>query len=201
MAPPTEPDNLITLVRRCQQGDVTAFDALFERLRGPIFAYLLRLVGDRHAAEDLTQEVFIRALEHLDSYREQGRFEAWLFRIAINQARDWGRRRRSSHQLVGGAVDNDDPATTSAVDRPVDDPPEAAMESRDEVSRLEAALAQLEPAEREVLMLRHFSDLSFREIAEALQCPIGTVLARGHRALIKLRERLTAPDGGQECIK
>lgn len=194
MAPPREPDNLITLVRRCRQGDATAFDALFERLRGPVFAYLLRLVGDRHSAEDLTQEVFLKALEHLDSYREQGKFEAWLFRIAINQARDWGRRRRSSHQIIGGAAENDSDSATLAVDRAVHDPPEAAMENRDEFSRLEAAMAQLETSEREVLMLRHYGDLSFREIADTLNCPLGTVLARGHRALIKLREKLTASE-------
>ncbi len=201
MAPPTDTENLILLVRRCRQGDTTAFDALHERLRGPVFAYLLRLVGDRHAAEDLTQEVFLRALEHLDSYREQGRFEAWLFRIAINQARDWGRRRRSSHMVVGGMVSEDDPSVSGPVDRPIDDPPEARMQKSEEAGRLEAALATLDAGEREVLMLRHYADLSFREIAEALKCPIGTVLARGHRALIKLRDRLQVPDDGRESVK
>ena len=79
------------------------------------------------------------------------------------------------------------------MDRPVEQSPEAALVLNEQVSRLEVGLASLEADEREVLILRHYSGLSFREIAGIMDAPLGTVLARSHRALLKLRERIGEP--------
>lgn len=186
---PTDPQLLVTLLDRCRNGDGQAFQRVFDMFRGPLYSYLARTTGDRHLAEDLLQDTFLRMVENLDRYEESGRFQAWLFRIAANRVRDWARR-KSHSERVGGVSDPDDPESTGVVDRSVDAPPEAQLEQTEQVRRLEAAVAGLESEERQVLILRHYSGLSFKEIAGIMGAPLGTVLARGHRALGKLRERM-----------
>jgi len=194
MPPQADPEHLRDLVDRCRRGDDRAFDAVFHMFRGPLYSYLARTTGDRHLAEDFLQDVFLRMVENLDRYEESGRFQAWLFRIAANRVRDWARR-RSHTERVGGAAEPGNPGGTTAVDRPVEQPPEAALVMDEQVRRLEAGLQSLEADERQVLVLRHYSGLSFKEIADIMGAPLGTVLARSHRALIKLRERIGEPAG------
>jgi RNA polymerase sigma-70 factor (ECF subfamily) len=194
MAPLEGSENLAGLVARCQRGDSEAFDRVFDLLRGPIYSYLSRTTGDRHLAEDLLQDVFLRMVENIGRYEESGRFEAWLFRIAANRVRDWARRKGHTER-VGGTAPQDDPDGPAVVDRPIEAPPDVALMQREEAELLAWALKSLEPEEREVLILRHYSDLSFREIAGISQCPIGTVLARSHRALLKLREKMRSAGG------
>ena len=187
-----DPERLRHLVDRCRQGDGQAFETVFHMFRGPLYSYLARTTGDRHLAEDFLQDVFLRMVENLDRYEESGRFQAWLFRIAANRVRDWARR-RSHTERVGGAADRDSPAGTTAVDRPLEQSPETELVLNEQISQLEVGLASLEADEREVLILRHYSGLSFREIAGIMDAPLGTVLARSHRALLKLRERIGEP--------
>lgn len=184
-----DPEYLTTLVARCREGDAEAFERVFHMFRGPLYSYLARTTGDRHLAEDLLQDTFLRVVEHLDRYEESGRFQAWLFRIAANRVRDWARR-RSRTERVGGAAERDGAEGTAAVDRPVEHPPDGAMLQAEQIHLLEGAMGTLESDEREVLVLRHYSGLSFREIAEIMEAPLGTVLARSHRALGKLRDRM-----------
>jgi RNA polymerase sigma-70 factor, ECF subfamily len=193
MPPDVDPQLLGTLVTRCREGDGAAFDQIFNMFRGPLYSYLARTTGDRHLAEDLLQDTFLRMVKHLDRYEESGKFKAWLFRIAANRVRDWARR-RSRSERVGGASRGDDEDGTTVVDRPVEAPPEAAAIHQEAVGQLEMELAALDADEREVLVLRHYSGLSFREIADIMGAPLGTVLARGHRALGKLRERMQRPE-------
>jgi RNA polymerase sigma-70 factor (ECF subfamily) len=195
MAPPSDPKLLVSLLDRCRHGDGDAFQRIFDMFRGPIYSYLARTTGDRHLAEDLLQDTFLRMIQNLDRYEESGRFQAWLFRIAANRVRDWARR-KSHSERVGGAADPDDPDSTGTVDRPVDVPPETRMEQSEEIRLLEGAVAGLEYDERQVLILRHYSDLSFKEIADIMNAPLGTVLARSHRALAKLRERMAEASDG-----
>ena len=185
----TDAEVLRRLVRRCREGDGEAFDQVFARFRGPLYAYLARTTGDAHLAQDMLQDVFLRMVENLDRYRESGRFEAWLFRIAANRVRDWARRRRR-REFVGGPAGGPEEDVGLTVDRAVHRPPEDPLIRQEESRRLEAALATLSDGERELLVLRHYGGLSFREIAEAVGAPLGTVLARSHRALLKLRDAL-----------
>lgn len=189
MPPQVDREYLTALVTRCREGDGEAFERVFDMFRGPLYSYLARMTGDRHLAEDLLQDVFLRMVEHLDRYEESGRFQAWLFRIAANRVRDWARR-RSRSERVGGTAEADDEQGTAVVDRAVDAPPDAPLLASEQVRLLQQVLANLEADEREVLVLRHYSGLSFREIADIMSCPLGTVLARSHRALAKLRERM-----------
>jgi RNA polymerase sigma-70 factor (ECF subfamily) len=184
---------LTALIAAAQRGDAQALHGLVDRYSSRLFGFLFRLCGRRNEAEDLMQEVFVRIVRTIERYRDDGRFEAWLFRIAANLVRDSIRRRRRRPTQIGpDANDDDDP-----LDRAADSagPPEAALETAEEVARLNAALQRLPDAEREVIMLRHFSDLSFKEVADIMGTPIGTALARSHRALRRLKELMEAGEG------
>jgi len=140
-----------------------------------VYGLLVHMVGRRDVAEDLMQETMVHALRGLDAYRPEGKFRAWVFRIAVNQARDWVRRQKR----VAGPVLNDPPPATHA-------PPDGKAVSRERAGRVAQALARLPDPDREVLLMRYYGDLTFKAIAQATGEPIGTVLARAHRALKKL---------------
>lgn len=185
-------DMLDSLIERAKRADATAFDELVEVFAPRLYGFLYRLTGRPEDADDLVQEVFLRVVQRIGDYQHDGRFEAWIFRIATNLARDRIRRMRRtlaplsgdlpSDESSGGGTTWDHLADISAA------PPDAPLELSDDVDRLQRALARLPAAEREVIMLRHFSDMTFAEIARAMGTPLGTALARSHRALTKLRE-------------
>jgi RNA polymerase sigma-70 factor (ECF subfamily) len=179
-------------------------DALVEAFASRVFGFLFRLTASRHDAEDLLQEVFVRVVRTLDAYQHHGRFEPWIFRIAANLARDrLRRRRRTGRRLTIGLLgnDSDEADAVGVVDAAsASEPVDAGLERAEALDALNAALARLPEAEREAVMLRHFSQMSFREIAEATGVPLGTALARGHRGLHRLRAMLCdadSPGGGR----
>lgn len=189
----TEQD-LSDLIRRAQARDPDAFDELVDRFGPRLFGFLYRLSGSRTEAEDMLQELFLRVVKRIDRYRHEGQFEAWLFRIATNLARDRLRRLQRAPESV--PIDDADQESQNArrVDRAATgvasgDPGEAAA-FREQSDRLNLAIKRLPDAEREVVMLRHFSHLSFAQIAAAMGTPVGTALARAHRGLARLRAML-----------
>lgn len=186
--------SLAEAVRGAQDGDPAAFDRLIEAFSRRIFGFLYRVTGSAHEAEDLMQEVFLRVVRRIGAYRDSGRFEAWIFRIAANLARDRVRRLgRTPIVASGGRVEAGVgprvPEEFAAVSAEAD----AGLRRREELDALSAALEVLPEAEREVIMLRHFSQMSFKEIAEITGSPLGTALARAHRGLARLRELMGAP--------
>ena len=189
----TEQD-LSDLIRLAQARDPDAFDELVDRFGPQLFGFLYRLSGSRTEAEDMLQELFLRVVKRIDRYRHEGQFEAWLFRIATNLARDRLRRLQRTPESV--PIDDADQELQNgrAVDLAVTgvasgDPGQAAA-LREQSDRLNLAIKRLPDDEREVVMLRHFSHLSFAEIAAAMGTPVGTALARAHRGLAKLRAML-----------
>lgn len=183
---------LTDLVHRAQRREPAAFDALVETYSPRLYGYFYRLTGSRHDAEDLVQELFIRVVRMIGQYEHQDRFDGWVFRIAANLVRDRLRRTRRSTemQIRGGGA-----AHPGGDGDLLDDVPDTASPRADEAihrdeecDRLQQAIAQLPEAEREVILLRHFSQMPFREIAEVMGTPLGTALARGHRGLARLRE-------------
>ncbi len=189
---------LAEVIRGAQRGDPAAFDRLVESFASRISGFLFRMTGSRQDSEDLAQEVFLRLVRMIGAYQHDGRFEAWLFRIAANLARDRVRRAKRSPTVFGddesgasgvgtdrgGRLDNTAGAAESA---------DARMILDEEIERLNSALQMLPTAEREVIALRHFSQLSFKEIAEMTGTPLGTALARAHRGLAKLRDIMDGP--------
>ena len=184
---------LSAAIRGAQRGESGCLDRLVEHFAGRIFGFLFRMTGSRQDAEDLMQEVFVRLVRMIGAYKHDGRFEAWIFRIAANLARDRVRKVRRSPKLVA-LVESDAEGTslsgvTSMDDlASAEDPVDAGLRRAEDVDTLHAALNELPAAEREVIMLRHFSQMTFKEIAESTNVPLGTALARGHRGLARLRE-------------
>lgn len=181
---------LAATIHGAQQGDAASFDRLVEQFAGRLYGFLYRLTGSRSDAEDLMQEVFVRVVRMIADYQHEGRFEAWLFRIAANLCRD--RIRRISrlpkhHTLEVGEDDGAEPEFIAG-----NSAPDSRMARTEELDALGTALAQLPDVERTVITLRHFSQMSFKEIAEVTGVPLGTALARAHRALGRLRALMGA---------
>jgi len=203
------------MLRLAAAGDADAWSAIVVEYTGRVYGLLLRQCGDRELAEELTQDTFVKVVTKLgdaEGYEERGRFESWLFRIASNRLRDEMRRRKRQARPIGGAgSDRADAAgagsgggggggwaaVEGAITRDAgrtapdrgDDPLEAITRA-EQVALMQAAVAQMSAADQEILHLRHTAGLSFAQIAESLDQPLGTVLARGHRALKKLRAAL-----------
>ena len=161
-------------------GDEDAWRAIVDAYARRVYGLLRSRGCDRSRAEEITQSVFVTVARVVGQgqYKEQGRFDAWLFRVAMNRLRDdaRARKRRQTHEM-GDAVE----AVPVQAQTPVD--PAGFGD-------LHTALAGLAPADREVIELRHRADMSFKQISELLGQPLGTVLARHHRALRKLRSVL-----------
>lgn len=188
-----ERTGLDELLRRARQRDADALGRLVELYSPRVFGLVYRLTGSRDAAEDLLQETFLRVVRVIGEYEHVGKFEAWLFRIAANLARDRARKR---HRRGESGVHDDASGAASAGPAPaVADEPAQALEQREAGERLAAGLQRLPDADREIILLRHYSELSFREIADLLRVPLGTALARAHRALQRLRRELNAEEG------
>lgn len=189
-----------------QKGEAACLDRLVEHFAGRIFGFLFRMTGSRHDAEDLMQEVFVRLVRMIGAYQHDGRFEAWLFRIAANLARDRLRRSRRGPRFVSPATGNEN--GDSGAGLPGFEELSSGIEAvdsrlmhREEMDALNAALFELPEAEREVVMLRHFSQMSFKEIADATGVPLGTALARGHRGLGKLRAIMTGGADAENQVR
>ena len=186
---PTDPE----LLSAFKNGDTEALGALMERHQAALYGYLLRLTRSAAAANDIFQEVFLKLVRNPAAYGEREKFKAWLFTVARNAAMDHFRRESSRAEVpLEGTGEKAGPADFAVSPEPG---PAEAAENRAEGERIAAALAKLSPDQREVFYLRHYSGLSFREIAELLSLPIGTVLARMSRAAAQLRKILE--EGGQ----
>lgn len=185
-----ERDALEELLARACRREPAALAELVERYSRRVFGLVYRLTGSRDAAEDLMQETFLRVVRGIEQYEHVGRFEAWLFRIAANLARDRARkgvRRGEMASLDGLEMDKDLPVSNGDMH---EDPAGRVALSEDRAA-LAVGLERLGDVDREILLLRHYGELSFKEIAEVLKIPLGTALARAHRALQRLREHLT----------
>ena len=171
--PLPQPDHL--LLRKAQKGDERAFQTILETYEGPVYNYVLRMVGDRALAEDLTQEIFLRIYQGLAGFSLRCRFTTWLFQVAKNRVLDELRARERKPQSV---VTLDDLPPLEVVDAP----PER-VEAIDAVWR---AVALLNPDLKMALLLRDVVGLSYTEIADALEITLATVKWR----IFKAREEV-----------
>lgn len=182
--------DLTSLVRAARSGRTEAVERLVDAYAPRLYGLLYRMTGSAPDAEDLLQETYIKMLRGLDGYEESGRFEPWLFSIAANMARDWRRRQGRTIEATGPGVDANDGGEQTPTSQPQAESRAILAEQTD---RLQTALSELSASEREIVTLRFFSDLSFKEIAQLLKVPLGTALARAHRAVRHLRAKM-GPD-------
>jgi RNA polymerase sigma-70 factor (ECF subfamily) len=177
------------VVQAVLNGQQHRFAELVDRYQTQIVNYVCRMLGNYEDAVDLSQDVFLKAYSGLGSYRPQYPFPAWLFRIARNAAIDEIRKRRLATVSLDAPMEFDDGAASREVESPGLDPQDTylGIEFADRVS---AAIDQLPEKYREPIVLRHAADLSYEEIAEALELPIGTVKTRIFRARDALRQSL-----------
>lgn len=152
----------------------------FEGHHRIIHGYLYALTKDRHLADDLTQETFMKAWEYRERYEERGVSKAFLFQIASRSLKDHYRRK---HEVLCGEE------AWSAWEREAGEPgPEESAETAEEIARMHRVMARLSRAQQEVLSLRYFSQLTFSEIARILEMPLNTVLSHARRGLAALKE-------------
>ena len=177
------------IVEAVLAGEQHRFAELVGRYQGPIVNYVYRMLGNYDDAVDLSQDVFLKSYSALHSYRPQYPFTAWLFRIARNAAIDEIRRRRLTLVPLDAPVETEEGTMGREVAADEAGPEQVFLddEFRD---HLEDAIAQLPEKYREPLVLRHAADMSYDEIAEALELPLGTVKTRIFRARKALRTGL-----------
>lgn len=168
-----------SLVAEILVGRGGGFEALVRRHQSGIFAFLLRMIHDADEAADLAQEVFLKVFANLEKFNPQYRFKTWLYRIAANAAVDRRRRARKDRGLtrVGGEEEAGSIQLAS-----VGPSPHEMLAARETRERLEAALAEMPPAYRRVILLRYQKDLRYDEIAHITKLPLGTVKNRIFRA-------------------
>jgi RNA polymerase sigma-70 factor, ECF subfamily len=178
----------VELVVRARTGDAAAQTELAERHRQAMFFLALQLMGNRDDAMDVAQEALLRFFTTLHRFDCRRPVRPWLFQIVRNRVVDLYRRKRVRRHESLDATDPEGKALIELVDTAVDPERDAA---RSELRlRILQALSELSPIQREVLVLRDYQDLSYAEIAETLDIPIGTVMSRLHGARKRLRERL-----------
>lgn len=168
-------DNIVAAA----SGDEVAWRYLVEHYSYRVFALIRSKCGNEDLAEEITQSTFCTIAQKLATYTETGKFEAWIFRIAVNRMRDEMRRRKRhavpmENELIGvlspGVIDERDDE-----------------EAAKQVQRLRNAVRQLSSSDQDIIHMRHSAGMSYKHIADVLGEPLGTVLARQHRALGKLR--------------
>lgn len=172
------------LLARFRAGEKAALDELFRRYRQPGYRVAYRLLGSEADALDAVQEGFLKALTHLDGFQGRSSFKTWLLRVISNAALDLGRQRgrRELLSLDGLGADERDGLYPARLDDPA-----KGLERADLRRVLGAALATLSEAQRQTFVLHAEAGLSYREVAEAMQISIGTVMSRLYYARQKLR--------------
>jgi RNA polymerase sigma-70 factor (ECF subfamily) len=170
------------LVERAQQGDKLAFELLVIKYQHRVARVLSRLLHNSAEIEEVTQEAFIKAYRALGAFRNESTFYTWLYRIAINAAKNHlialGRR----PNLLTGHEENEEESLEAVVNIPEINTPETELMNKQIVSTVNAAIDALPEELRIAITLREIDGLSYEEIAEAMNCPVGTVRSRIFRA-------------------
>ena len=180
------------LVRQAQTGDTAAFDQLVSRYRSRIFGMIYNMVHNEQDAWDLSQDSFLKAWKSIARFRGQSSFYTWLYRIVMNVTIDAMRKK----QVKGGGAEFNDEIQLKEIDpasRTVshaDALPHERMEQKEIRGRIVAAIAQLSPEHRAVILMKEIEDMQYHEIAESLGCSIGTVMSRLFYARKKLQNLL-----------
>lgn len=172
------------LASAVQQGDERAFGPLVERYQGRVFAIAYRYTGNREEARDITQVALYRAYEKINSWKATGPFGGWMMRLTVNAAIDEARKLNRKRRLVISEHE------VEGVEPVASDSPEQDMRRVEIDQRIRDALEVLSPTQCRVFMLRHYDEMSLQEIADVLECSLGSVKVHLFRAVRKLRDEL-----------
>lgn len=178
------------LIERFLRGEEAAFEALYNRYRRQLYAFLNNLIGPGAECDEVFEETWLKVIDKLPGYKDDGRFGAWLFRVGRNQFYD--RLRRSRHERENLSLDVEEPPQVAA---PTGYGPGERMELNEVEQLVNAAVAELPEELRETFLLRQ-QGVAFKEIAEIQQCSINTALSRMQYALRALRKALSGIDRG-----
>ena len=172
------------LVQSFLKGEESAFNELYRAYEKPLYSFILRYAGNRNTAEDLVQQVWMKVIKALPKYDERSKFGSWLFSIAHHSCIDAVRKKSPA-----AAADFDEVPLMEKLpgERPN---PEEELIRLEERGLLEKAIQQLPDEQKEVLLMRIYSDLPFREIADILHAPLNTILGRMHYAMKHLRQTI-----------
>jgi RNA polymerase sigma-70 factor (ECF subfamily) len=171
-------DELTHIIDGCKSGDANCFAQVIDLYAARCYGYFYRLTGDRALSDELLSELFVKLVEKIRSYKG-GSFESWLFRIALNIFHDHLRGRQRRKRLLDGHRAELEQESWEV---------RVSDCSDEQLDKLQVQLGRLDADTREIIMLRFYSELSFREIADMRSEPIGTALSKLHRGLKKLRE-------------
>lgn len=177
------------IVRRVLAGDEDLFEALVRRYQSRVCSHVARMVGSREDALDLAQEIFLKVFQALDRYDVRYKFSTWLFRIAGNAAIDQLRKRRL--RTVPMETADQDGKVSSPEYKSHDLDPYAVVRNTERGNAMAQAIDDLPAEFRELITLRHFTGLSYEEIARVKRMPLGTVKNKLFRARAVLKERLS----------
>jgi len=180
-------------VERLRAGERAAFDRLIEERSGEVYALLYRLTEDAEEARDLTQETFLRVFQSIDRFRGDADLKTWIYRIAVNQARNrwrWWRRRRRDATLSLDAQREGQESPLGLRLRAETASPEQETLEHEREAILRRALRSLGRSYRETVVLRDVEGLSYEEIAQTLEISVGTVKSRLARGRLELRRKL-----------
>lgn len=197
------PDVDAALVERVKQGDVRAFEMLVVKYQRRIERLIARMVRDTDLVQDIAQETFIRAYRALPQFRGDSAFYTWLYRIAVNTAKkalvDLKRDPVVTDTALAGSRDDDDETYRGGMEPTDGATPESLLASKEIAATVNAAIEALSEDLRQAITLREIEGLSYEEISEAMNCPIGTVRSRIFRAreaiALRLRPLLDTRDG------
>ncbi len=191
MSEPVEPgspgsNDTGELVRALRQGDEEAFATLVRRHQGRIYNLAYNYVKDEEEAKDLTQDIFITVHRTLPSLRDENKFSAWLYQLALNHCRNRYKRLQRRGFFRSRSLDDPD----SPLHLTSGETPEGLLGQQDQDRLVREAIAALSEAEKEIIILRDIEGLAYDEIGEVLEIPLGTVKSKLNRARLALKERL-----------
>ena len=170
-----ESSNLAEIINGCKAGEAESFEKLIDIYARRCYGYFYRLTGDKVVSDDLLSELFVKLVEKISSYKG-GSFESWLFKIASNLFHDYLRGKQRRRKLLEARKRQLESRIT-----------EVKKSDSERVDKLQIQLEKLDADTRELIMLRYYSQLSFRELAQMRSEPMGTTLSKVHRGLKKLR--------------
>lgn len=176
------------LIEKARQGDLAAFRALVDEHKQTVFRIAYDMTGNRHDAEDISQEVFLKAFRSLGNFRGDAKMSTWLYRITVNACYDH-RSRKAWTSMKPSELTGENERTPLFHEHSSHNP-EKSAEGKVIQRHIDAALKKLTPRERSIFVMRHYSDLSLKEIAEVLKISEGTVKSMLFRALKRLQQEL-----------